>query len=42
MQAYRFVLNEHGSSDIVHARRNINNWRQDYNECRLHSSLDYQ
>ncbi len=33
-------LNENGLSDIVHARRIINDWRQDYNECRPHSSLD--
>ncbi len=31
-------LNEHWFSDIVHAR----NWRQDYNECRPHSALNYQ
>lgn len=35
-------LNEHWFSDILHARKTINNWRQDYNECRPHSSLDYQ
>ena len=33
-------LNEHWFSDILHAI--INDWRQDYNECRPHSSLDYQ
>ncbi|HDC4616760.1 TPA: transposase, partial [Enterobacter cloacae] len=27
---------------IVHARKTINDWRQDYNECRPHSSLNYQ
>ena len=35
-------LNEHWFSDIVHARKIINNWRQDYNECRPHSALNYQ
>ncbi|TBO61717.1 transposase, partial [Klebsiella pneumoniae] len=30
-------LNEHWFSDIVHARKMINDWRQDYNECRPHS-----
>lgn len=35
-------LNEHGFSDILHARKIINDWRQDYNECRPHSSLNYQ
>ncbi|HBI6868961.1 TPA: IS3 family transposase [Enterobacter cancerogenus] len=35
-------LNEHWFSDILHARETINDWRQDYNECRPHSSLDYQ
>lgn len=35
-------LNEHWFSDILHARKTINDWRQDYNECRPHSSLDYQ
>ncbi|QHM94292.1 MULTISPECIES: IS3 family transposase [Kosakonia] len=34
-------LNEHWFSDIVHARKIINDWRQDYNECRPHSSLNY-
>ena len=34
-------LNEHWFSDIVHARKTINDWRQDYNECRPHSSLNY-
>ncbi|MER5133491.1 integrase core domain-containing protein, partial [Serratia marcescens] len=33
---------EHWFSDILHARKTINDWRQDYNECRPHSSLDYQ
>ncbi|HBT0567708.1 TPA: transposase, partial [Klebsiella pneumoniae] len=27
---------------IVHARKIINDWRQDYNECRPHSTLNYQ
>ena len=35
-------LNEHWFSDILLARKTINDWRQDYNECRPHSSLDYQ
>lgn len=35
-------LNEHWFSDIVHARKTINDWHQDYNKCRPHSSLDYQ
>lgn len=35
-------LNEHWFSDIIHAREIINDRRQDYNECRPHSSLDYQ
>ena len=35
-------LNEHVFSDIVHARKTVNNWRQDYNECRPHSALNYQ
>lgn len=35
-------LNEHWVSDILHARKTINDWRQDYNERRPHSSLDYQ
>ncbi len=35
-------LNEHWFSDIVHARKVINDWRQDYNECRPHSALNYQ
>jgi len=35
-------MNEHWFSDIVHARKVINDWRQDYNECRPHSALNYQ
>ncbi|HDX8825894.1 TPA: transposase family protein, partial [Klebsiella michiganensis] len=35
-------LNEHWFSYIVHARKIINDWRQDYNECRPHSTLNYQ
>lgn len=35
-------LNEHGFSDILHARKIINECRQDYNEYRPHSSLKYQ
>jgi putative transposase len=34
-------LNEHWFSDIAYARKTINDWRQDYNERRPHSSLDY-
>lgn len=35
-------LNEHGFSDIVHGRKTINDGRQEYNECRPRSSLEYQ
>jgi len=35
-------LNEHGFSDVSHARKTISEWRQDYNECRPHSALNYQ
>jgi len=35
-------LNEHWFSDIVYARKIINDWRQDYNERRPHSALNYQ
>ncbi|ELY2043108.1 IS3 family transposase [Enterobacter ludwigii] len=35
-------LNEHWFSDILHARKTINDWRQDYNECRPHLALNYQ
>ena len=35
-------LNEHWFSDIVHARKVINDWREDYNECRPHSALNHQ
>lgn len=35
-------LNEHGFSDVIHARKTISEWRQDYNECRPHSTLNYQ
>lgn len=34
-------LNEHWFSVIIHERKIINEWRQDYNECRPHSSLNY-
>ena len=34
-------LNEHWFSDIGHARRIIDEWRRDYNECRPHSTLNY-
>jgi len=35
-------LNEHWFSDVLNARKIINDWRQDYNESRPHSSLNYQ
>jgi len=35
-------LNEHWFSDIVHAKKVINDWRLDYNESRPHSSLNFQ
>mgnify|MGYP000857316820 FL=1 len=35
-------LNEHWFSDVSHARKTISEWRQDYNECRPHSTLNYQ
>jgi len=35
-------MNEHWFSDILHARKMINEWRQDYNESRPHSSLNNQ
>jgi len=35
-------LNEHGFSDILHAWKIINDWRQDYNESRPHSLVNYQ
>lgn len=35
-------LNEHWFSDILHARKTINDWRQDYNECSQHSAVNYQ
>ena len=35
-------LNEHWFSDIFHARKIINDWWLDYNECRPHSSLNYR
>lgn len=34
-------LNEHWFEDLAHARKVINEWRQDYNENRPHSSLNY-
>ncbi|MDR6295884.1 putative transposase [Pantoea dispersa] len=34
-------LNEHWISDILHARKIINDWRHDYNKSRPHSSLKY-
>lgn len=35
-------LNENWFSDIGHAKRIINDWRQGYNEHRPHSALNYQ
>ena len=35
-------LNEHCFSNISHARKTISEWRQDCNECRPHSTLNYQ
>ncbi|BBE75765.1 hypothetical protein MRY16398_08210 [Phytobacter sp. MRY16-398] len=35
-------LNEHGFRDIIHVRKTINDWRQNYNECYPHSALNYQ
>jgi len=35
-------LKEHWFSNIVHARKIINDWWQDYNECRPNSALNYQ
>ena len=35
-------LNELCFSNISHARKTISEWRQDYNECRPHSTLNYQ
>lgn len=35
-------LNEHWFRDVVHARKTIIEWRQDYNECLPHSALNYQ
>lgn len=35
-------LNEHWFSDILHTRKIINDWRQNCNESRPHSSLNYQ
>lgn len=35
-------LNEHKFSDVNYARKTISEWRQDYNECRPHSTLNYQ
>ena len=34
-------LNEHWFSDILHARKAINDWWQDYNEFRPHSALGW-
>jgi putative transposase len=35
-------LNEHWFSDVIHARKIMSEWRQDYNEYRQHSKLNYQ
>lgn len=35
-------LNEHWFSDVSRARKTIRKWRQNYNECRPHSALNYQ
>jgi len=35
-------MNKHWYSDVLHARKIINDWWRDYNESRLHSSLNYQ
>ena len=35
-------LNEHWFSDVSYARKTISERRQDYNECRPHSTLNYQ
>ncbi len=35
-------LNEHWFRDVSHSREIIREWRQDYNECRPHSTLNYQ
>lgn len=35
-------LNEHWFSDIAYVRKTINDWRQNYNECRPHTTLNYQ
>ncbi|WP_313770028.1 integrase core domain-containing protein [Yersinia intermedia] len=35
-------LNEYWFRDVSHARKAISGWRKDYNECRPHSTLNYQ
>ncbi|MFV8597010.1 integrase core domain-containing protein, partial [Ralstonia pseudosolanacearum] len=35
-------LNEHWFTSLAHARAVIAAWRQDYNEARPHSALNYQ
>jgi putative transposase len=35
-------LNEHWFSEVSRTRKTISEWRQDYNECRPHSTLNYQ
>ncbi|MCH9694281.1 MAG: integrase core domain-containing protein [Gammaproteobacteria bacterium] len=35
-------LNQHWFKSLTHARHEINEWRQHYNEERPHSSLNYQ
>lgn len=34
-------LNEHWFSSLAHARAEVTKWRQDYNEARPHSALEY-
>ena len=35
-------LNENCFEDLAHARKEVANWRQGYNELRSHQSLDYK
>lgn len=35
-------LNEHWLNDISHARQTFSEWYKNYNECRPHSTLNYQ
>jgi putative transposase len=36
------MSDEQWFSDILHARKIINDWRRDYNEYHPHSALNYQ